>query len=262
MDGIRTLFLDMSTSRIRLLILLFLFTGQTVIAQDQQQVVVDAQVLEVEEAFDNELGFEWGFGPSIARYTNVSDPDQIVVVGINAFAGIDFRFSPVASFFGHMNLTQFGDGKTIPTGFSKTKLLNLGIDAGMKIHMNPRSRIDAFVLFGIDFGGSISGVIIDKQDGDKDKTRFDLFENDNRAFAGATGGAGVTIRTDILDFTIQGTVTGGLTLVNKNALDNTPRSVPFFAEIPIIVRFFGKEKQRDRDNLIILLEPQVIEVEE
>lgn len=223
------------------------------------QVEIDAQIIEVEDEFENELGFEWGVGPVVSHYTNIENPENINVVGVNAFAGIDWLFHPFLSFYSHINLTQIGNGTNTPGGYNKIRILNLGVDAGLKLHILPRRKIDGFVLVGLDFGGNVSGVSITKQNGDKDKFRFDLTGNDNRTFAGATGGAGVTIRTDILDFTLQATVTGGLTLVDKNPPENTPRSVPFLAEIPVIIRFFGREKQRDRPNLLLFLTPEIID---
>jgi type II secretory pathway component GspD/PulD (secretin) len=236
--------------------------SHSVQSQPPKQVLIETQIVETEDAFETELGIEWGIGPSIAHFTNIDNPNQTNIVGVNTFAGVDFYFHPIISVFGHFNLTQFGNGTKYPNGYNNIKFTNVGVDAGIKLHVKPRIVADPFVLIGIDFGGTVGGVIKDKQNGDKNTVRFNLNDQDNKAFAAVTGGAGVTIRTDVVDLTLQATVTGGLTTLDKNPLENTPRSVPFFAEIPLIVRFFGKKTQRERPNLLIFLTPEIIDPDE
>jgi len=231
------------------------------------QVLIEANIVEVENNFVRELGIEWGMGPTIGHYTNVENPDEIQknVVGVNAFAGVDFLVNPFVSIFGHLNLAQFGNGSESSDGYNKTKtkLLNLGVDTGIKLHVKPGVKVDGFILMGLNFGVTVSGVTKTKQNGQKKKVRFPLDPNENRAFAGAMGGVGVTVRTDVVDFTLQTVIIGGLTTLDKNPPENTPRSVPFFAEIPIIIRFFrDRDKSRDRTDLIFMLTPELIDIEE
>jgi type II secretory pathway component HofQ len=83
-----------------------------------------------------------------------------------------------------------------------------------------------------------------------------LNDRDNKLFGGVIGGAGVTVRTDVVDITVQAQVSVGLTKLDKEA---TERQTPILAEIPLIIRFFRpKERQKDRDNLIILIKPTIV----
>lgn len=227
----------------------------------ERQVNIEANIVEVTQDFESELGFEFGAGPSISHFTNIANPSQINVVGYNVFGGIDYYANPILGIFSHLNITQFGNGFEFAGGSNVQKFTNIGIDAGIKVHVVPRvSKVNGFILANFDAGATTGGVVISRQNGDKDKDRFSLSGNDRKGYLGLGGGAGITVRTNVLDFSVQGSVTVGLLEVFKDNNSNTPRSVPVLAEIPVIVRFFGsKQKQQDRSNLLILIRPEIID---
>jgi len=247
------------------LFLIFCLFPLSVLASDPPtpQVNIESKFVEVRNDFEKEIGFEWGMGPVVSHMTGGTGSGN--VVGLTAFAGVDALIHPLISVFGHAKFTQFGEKVESPYWQSKFKIGSFVVDGGVKIHLTPTpSRVvDPFVIVGVDFGVNAFGHQTYKNGDQKDGEFLKLDkipEFDNRVFAGIRGGAGVTIRTDVMDLTAQVVVIGGLT---KGIKEDTERSVPLLFEIPIIGRlFFDRNKQKDRPQLIHFITPHIIDGEE
>ena len=226
-----------------------------------QQVTIETKIVTANDDFTKELGIEWGLGPSISHFTNVDNPNQINVTGLTAFAGVDWYVNPILGVFGHGNISMFGDGNEYFDGWFKQRYTAVGVDAGIKLHLIPRvSKVNVFVMLEVVASGVVGGVTISKQNDEKDKTHFDLSDQ-NKGFVAAGGGVGVTIRNDVMDLSIQTVVLGGLNQVFNDNNDVTPRSVPLLIQIPVIGRFF-KKKDEKRPETLIFITPRILEESE
>ncbi len=226
-------------------------------AQPPTQVTVETKFVEVQQHDLDELGFEFGIGPSIGTFTNQMSNDIKPVVGINAFGGVNIPINPILSVNTHLNVIQYGNRNTYQGNSYTFKVSTLGLDGGVVVNLVPELRVVPFVTAGGNIGLNLAASQKTEIAGIKTKNRIEWGDQDNRFFAGLFGGAGVTVRTDVGDLSAQVVVLGGLTELGKN---NTERSVPLLFNIPLIYRFFGKrEKTRERNNLILLVTPRIIE---
>jgi Flp pilus assembly secretin CpaC len=221
------------------------------------QVEIEANIVDVEDEFTRELGTEIMVGPTISTFTNLDNENNAVVPGTAMYMGISGRLNPVLSLFAHFNINQFGNATKFDDGFNRRRFTEMGVDAGIKLHFIPQRRIDGQILVGIKTGGITGGVDISKQNGQKNRFRFDNNIVQNKGFAGVMGGLIVMARTDVLDIGGGVIVIGGLTQLS-DPIENQLRSVPLLVEIPLVMNFFTRPKHRERDNLFILLKPEII----
>ncbi|MCP4121217.1 MAG: hypothetical protein GY751_05650 [Bacteroidetes bacterium] len=223
------------------------------------QVIIESRIVQARDNFERELGIEWGFGPVVSHMTGERGNGS--AVGLTAFAGMDVLLNPRLSAFTHVKFTQFGDKSKFGNSSYVYKVGAFGVDGGIKLHLipTPSSVVDPFIIVGADVAVNAFGRQKYKINDVKETEFFKLNNNDNRVFAGIRGGAGVTIRTDVVDLTAQFVVIGGLIPLVKEQSD---RSVPLLFEIPVIGRLFrSKEKQRNRDEVIIFITPRIIKEE-
>jgi len=216
---------------------------------------VETKIVEVNTDFEKEIGFEFGVGPVISSFTKTTGGSS--VTGVTFLGGVDVLMNPVLGLFGHAKFSQFGVRYEYSGGFNQFKIGKFGVDAGVKVHFVPEKRVVPFLLVGMDLAVNSYQSQKWESGGVKNRDITKLNDRDNKLFGGVIGGAGVTVRTDVADLTVQAQVVVGLTKLDKLA---TERQVPILAEIPLIVRFFRpKEKQKQRPNLIILTTPVITE---
>ncbi len=227
--------------------------------QPPKQVTIESKFVEVQQNNLDDLGFEFGFGPSIGTFTNQTGSKP--VVGINAFGGINLPINRIVEISSHINFIQFGRKIDYGNSSSQIKITNLGVDVGLKVNVVPELVVRPYIIGGADIGINITGRAKNIYNGVKTTDRFQInTDYENRFFAGLFGGVGVTARTDVGDLSLQFTVLGGVTEFFKDPNDQVDRSVPLLFNIPLIYQFFGKrEKTRERNNLILLVTPRIID---
>jgi len=225
-----------------------------------QQVVIEARFLEVNENWTRELGINFQAGLNLAHVTDTPKDHRTAKPGINL--GVSVEAEPWGGIIIAPGMEFFQNGQKYKSDQDTwtTTMNNIGIN----LTINPRIVIgDSPVSIGLVVEPSVSyavgGTNVQKSDGEKTKEKIEFGDNDRRFQVQTRTGISTTIRTDKGDVTISGLYSFGHTSIYKEGdpYKNGVFSLNLFAKL-----FTRKENARNRNNLVILVKPTIIDPEE